>query len=217
MLCAYVGLPGTGKTCAMTYDAIPIIRAGVKVYSNYPIHWKEKKWSKVTEYKTIFLSPPDFIEAIQYEDNATFLVDEMNVVFSSYDDAKKLDRGLLNRFAQGRKRNLDFFYTSQRFHHSLKRIRDLTNVIIECKKIKFLGLTFFRHIYYNPTIFDREALFDTPLEQKYILQKRFVLPWVASSIFRKYDTNFIVQSSEEFLRKSAPRQSKNYELPSIDI
>ena len=204
MIQAYVGLPGTGKTFAMVSDTIPLIKSGVRVFSNFPVKWIHRK----QEYKTYFLSPPDFMEAIQYEDNATFLVDECNVVFSSYDDAKKIERGLLNRFAQGRKRNLDFYFTSQRFGHSLKRIRDLTNVVIDCRKINFLTFTFFRNIYYNPIIFDREALFDTPLEQKYILKKRFFFPWQLRYVYNKYDTNFIVQSAQEYMRNQQHKVSK---------
>jgi hypothetical protein len=200
MIQAYVGLPGTGKTLAMVKDCIPLLKNGIKVYSNFPVRWGKQKDGKF-RYSTITLNPVDFMDAVQFEDNATFLVDECNVVFSSYDDAKKIDRGLLNRFAQGRKLNLDFYFTSQRFTHSLKRIRDLTNVVIDCKKMRIFGFTFFRHIYYNPTIFDREALFDTPMETKYILKKRFIPPWELGYLYNKYPTDFIIKSKDEWIRK----------------
>lgn len=207
MIHAYVGLPGTGKTFAMVFDSIEYIKQGHKVFSNFPIRWgqtnkeetkKDPKAKPTYKYKSIFLNPIDFLNAIKYESNGLFLVDECNVVFSSYDDAKQIDRGLLNRFAQGRKANLDFFYTSQRFTHSMKRIRDLTNVVIECRKMSIFTFTLFRNIYYNPVIFDREALFDTPLEAKYIMKKRFIFPWQLKSIYTKYPTEFIVQSASEF-------------------
>lgn len=211
MIQAYVGLPGTGKTLAMVHDAIPLLKSGIKVFSNFPIRFGKQK-DGTFRYQTITLNPVDFMDAIQYEDNAAFLVDECNVVFSSYDDAKKLDRGLLNRFAQGRKLNLDFYFTSQRFGHSLKRIRDLTNVVIDCKKMVVLTFTIFRNVYYNPVIYEREALFDTPLEAKYILKKRFIYPWQLGGLFAKYPTEFIIKSKDEWLRMQKPKAPEFKEI-----
>lgn len=212
MIQAYVGLPGTGKTFSMVADAYPLIRSGMRVFSNFPIRWSERG----REYKSIFLNPVDILEAVKNEANASFLIDEMNIVFSSYDDARLLDRGLLNRFAQGRKANADFYFTSQRFHHSMKRVRDLTNIVIDCRKIRFLTFTFFRNVYYNPTIFDREHLFDTPLEQKYIMGRRLIFPWQLKGIYRKYPTEFMIQSKTEFLklRQGAERPDN---FPSISL
>jgi len=198
MIQAYTGLPGTGKTFAMVYDAIPLIRSGAKVISNFPVKWMEGK----KEYKTLFLNPVDFLTAIEYENNATFLVDECNVIFSSYDDAKKIDRGLLNKFAQGRKLNLDFYYTSQRFNHSLKRLRDLTNIVIQARKRVFFTFTFFQNTYYNPIVFDRQNVLDTPLEEKYIIKRRLILPFQVSGVYKKYDTNFIVRSKSEWITRN---------------
>jgi len=209
MIYAYVGLPGTGKTFSMVYDTIPLIKSGGKVISNFPIRFGKQKDGSY-KYKSICLNPVDFIDAIEHEERATFLVDECNIIFSSYDDVKKIERGLLNRFAQGRKLGLDFFFTSQRFHHSLKRIRDLTNVVVECKKFVFLTFTFFRNTYYNPVIYDREALFDTPLEQKYIMKKRFIMPWELPGVYSKYPTEFLIQSKDEFIRKQSTRVNKEY-------
>lgn len=204
MIQAYVGLPGTGKTYALVMDAIPLIKEGIQknytVYSNFPIKWREKHKGKTFEYHSICLNPVDFMDALEYISPAVFLVDEANIIFSSY-DWKNIERGMLNRFAQGRKLGLDFYYTSQRYGHSLKRLRDLTNYVIQCKKMNIFGLTFFRHIYYNPLIFDRENLFDTPLENKYILKKRFIWPHQLRYIYTKYDTNFIVESKDYYLHK----------------
>lgn len=206
MIQAYVGLPGTGKTLAMVLDVEELLKKKIRVFSNFPVTISHKR----EKIQSIYLNPIDFIKALKSEDNATFLVDEANIIFSSYAAIKEIDRGMLNRFAQGRKRHLDFFYTSQRFHHSMKRMRDLTNVVIQCRKLTLLGLKFFQHIYYNPVIFDREALFDTPLEQKYILKKRWLMPWQLPHLYKMYDTEFIIQSEQEF-------SSYHYKQPYKDI
>jgi len=57
-------------------------------------------------------------------------------------------------------------------------------------------------------------LFDTPLEEKYILGRKFIWPWLAPQIYKMYPTEFIIMSREEFKRDPAYFfKTNNLQLP----
>jgi len=121
--------------------------------------------------------------------NATFCIDDAQIVFDPY-QWDRTDPVFLYKFSQGRKLNLDFYFTTQRFPHILKRLRTLTNYVIQCQNV--FG-SVFRNLWYDPEIYDKSHLFGTPIEQKFIRKRFFVFPWTVKKVIKMYDTNFLIE------------------------
>lgn len=183
MIYGFVGLPGTGKTLSMVNSVLPLVRKGVRVYTNTPIH------VSLSKNQPVFLRNKDLLEALLFETNATFLIDEAQIVFDPY-QWNRTDPIFLYKFSQGRKMNLDFIYTTQRFNHVLARLRQLTNYVIQCQRV--VG-NLFRNLWYDPEIYEKTHLFGTPMEQKFIRRRIFVWPWSVRKAQEAYNTNFLIE------------------------
>jgi zona occludens toxin (predicted ATPase) len=194
MIRAYVGRLGEGKTLSMVNDAIEYLKKGRTVYTNVPFHLPLSKNPKDLNYQPIYLNTKDLEVAIKTQRGALFCVDEASIVFPSY-FWNKLSPDYLIRFAQARKYGMDIFYTSQGFSHTVKRLRDLTNEVVKCKKLSFFGLPVFSNIVYEPEFFDIKILFDSKLEQKYIIRRKTILPIKAKQLFGMFDTLHTITTS----------------------
>jgi hypothetical protein len=216
MIVGYTGLAGEGKTLSMVNDAIPYLLSGKTVYSNTPFSIKISKRQKHKIYSkylnmlrrgykvkepnikddriyAIYLAGKDFEIALKTAIDCLFCVDEAGIYLSNY-KWNKLDDDYVMKFAQTRKYGLDLFYTSQRLNHTVKRLRDLTNLLIQCKKLSVFGFTFFRSIYYDPE-FNEIKVFNIEQEQRYILKRKYIWPWQTKKLYDSYNSNFIVDSS----------------------
>lgn len=190
MIKGYIGLLGEGKTLSMVFDAVEALKQGKRVISNTPIH----STIKGKELFAVCLPQHGIEEALKTETNALFCIDEASIVFPSWFWAK-LSGDFLIRFAQARKFGLDIFYTSQGYNHTIKRLRDLTNIVTKCSKHTFFGQTFFRNLDYDPEYFAYKIINGTSMEKKFILRRRFIYPWQAKQIYKAFDTYALVQAS----------------------
>lgn len=197
MIKAYIGLLGEGKTLSMINDSIPHLTRGKKVVTNVPFTWKHKgKWLMPD-----VVSSKDFHKRLLEEENALFLIDEAAIVFPSH-FWNKLSGDFLIKFAQARKYGLDIYYTSQGWNHTVKRLRDLTNLAVQCKKHNVLGLPLFSNIVYNPEFFTYKIMPQAEIERKFILGRKFIFANRAKKLYKAYDTKFLI-GNEAIQGKSA--------------
>ena len=193
MIRGYVGLLGEGKTLSMVKDTIPYLRKHKKVLSNLPIKIPDPQ--QKGEYLTsIYLPTRQLLKAFREEYNALFVIDEASIVFPAQ-YWNKLDPDFIIKFAQARKYGLDLFYTTQRYGHAIKRLRDLTNEIVICKKEVFFNMTFFKNWIMNPEYFDNLMRTEWWFKDN-IINSRHILPKEAKELYKAYDTMFMVQGSE---------------------
>lgn len=189
MIRAYTGLLGYGKTLSMVNDAMMQIKNGVKVFTNTPFTGAE------------FLPKKHFEQAILNTTNAVFCIDEAAIVFPNY-FWNHLPVDFLLRFAQSRKYGLHIFYTTQRLNHTVKRLRDLTNIVVKCRKVQVFGhWDFFENTYYDPEYFDFKIMTDTEVEKKFILGKKWILPPQVARIYRAYDTFYTVDHNLDMAKE----------------
>jgi hypothetical protein len=188
MIRAYVGLLGEGKTISMINDAIYHLERGRKIITNVDFMWK--KGGKV--FRPDFRTARDFERALFTEDNCIFLIDEASIFFPSY-FWNKLSMDYIIKFAQARKYGLDIYYTSQGYNHTIKRLRDLTNVVVKCKR-SHIGKfdLWIKNTWYDPEFFDIK-IFNDEIEKKYILYSRRILRGRLHKLFKSYDTMYKIE------------------------
>lgn len=194
MIRAYVGDFGSGKTLNMVWDAMNSMYRGRHVISNTPIDgYLDPPFKRLHRIKAEFIPKgDDFQKALAYRENCLFLIDEA-AVFLPNNYWNKLPPELLVKFHQHRKYHCDFWYTTQGFGHALKRLRDLTHLVIQCRPLWFLTSKLFRSKRFNPAYFHGE-----PTEKKYkryFWGSRILYPSEIKRIFRVYDTEYVVDMS----------------------
>jgi len=188
MIRAYTGLLGAGKTLSMVNDTIELMKQGHKVFTNTPFQFKHKG----ELVSPILLRHKELEKRILEVENAIFCIDEAAIVFPNY-FWNNLPIDYLMRFAQSRKYNLHFFYTTQRLNHTVKRLRDLTNIVVKVRKIQVLGnFDFYENTYYDPEYFDFKVMSGTDMEKKYILSKKWIMPNKSKFLYSSYNTFFTV-------------------------
>ena len=111
--------------------------SGVKVYTNYNVTFADK-----------VMSPEDMVYMFMHDElkNCVIGIDEMQVLFDSHFGIKQSKKGkmslqeLIMRLAQqSRKRNVEIYYTSQRFANVHKVLRVHTNYLFEPIKYHYDG------------------------------------------------------------------------------
>jgi hypothetical protein len=212
----YIGGLGQGKTLNMVKDLMEQMKRGRKVISNTPIMF----YDNGRKYESVTISDSkQFERAVINAWNATIAVDEASVFFpASY--FNKIKPEFIYKFAQSRKMRVDFVYTSQGWGHTIKRLRDLTNFVVQCYRKKFImpfdsGL--FRvakkddkyikklsphirrpYIYharlYSPEYFLHRIL-DPKKRKRFIIDQWSIYPSEAKDIFKAYNTYFRVKGS----------------------
>lgn len=195
MIKGYVGNLGQGKTLNMVYDIMQIMKRKWHraIVSNTPI--KFKHGGKI--YEAEFYGTGDAFERqIIHRQNAVFVVDEASVFFPN-NYWNRLPKEYIAKFAQSRKFGCDFYYTSQGLGHTVKRLRDLTNVVVSCKKRKLFGL-FGPDIFYadgfDPMYFGR-ALTSRKSFDRYHIYSRTLYPRQYRFVYKAFNTKYVVQDS----------------------
>jgi len=193
MIRAYVGLMGQGKTLAMTRDLVNLMKQGIPVISNYKISFPhpDRRISRRLESITV---PSDMLMSLlSHARGVCVAMDEAPVILGSY-DWNKIPKDIILRFSQGRKLKLKFFYTSQGFSHSLKRLRDLTYEVVLCKKLPLFN-GFFSYTTYDPQFFNYSS-YSSDMERKYVINRSILWPWDGVRYFSMYDTDLLVDPIE---------------------
>jgi hypothetical protein len=182
MITAFVGLPGEGKTLSMVRMACKALKDNRNVVANFPV--KDNLFGTGREALVL----PDIGSAIYQTENALICIDEASIVLPNH-YWEKLPFDLLIRFAQVRKYGLDIMYTSQGYHHTVKRLRDLTNYVVRCTNHKW----WFTNQYIDPEFYDMRV----PVHylKDYVKKTtRYFLPSFPK-LFKCFDTMFVVKQS----------------------
>ena len=192
MIKAYVGLPGTGKTLNMVYDLMQLMVQGRRVISNTPIQFVYKKKEYSAEYVG---RDTEFQRKIFTERNCILAIDEASIFFPSA-FWNQLRGEYIMKFAQTRKYQMDIFYTSQGYNHTLKRLRDLTNVVAKCTQIRlpFMPLMF-KTTNFDPEFFETRFIGSEKLMQQYIISKRVLYPSQVRKVIKAYNTMHTIEDS----------------------
>lgn len=112
---------GNGKTLTMTYYGYQAFKEGQTVYSNY--------YTKFSCIKTL----NELMDIFNNKNlsNTVVLLDEIQVYLPNQGVKKGILNDLIARFiAQTRKRNIDIFYTTQRFKNLNNQLRIHTDEIL---------------------------------------------------------------------------------------
>jgi len=170
VIVGFIGNRGAGKTLAMTAALWRAHKKGQTVISNYHLSFPHEALTleKIRNFKTD--------NTLQ---NAAIACDEMHVWFDCRGAMK--DKNLLVSYllAQSRKRNVDWYYTTQHWLQVDVRIRRFTDIIVNVEN---------RGGPQEPWVV--MSLLDRGTQKCY--QKQ-ILPRQAKKVGGMYDTNQIVQ------------------------
>lgn len=194
MIKAYIGRVGSGKTLNMVYDLANAMYRGRRVITNTPIECLFDPPFRVPhKLKAEFIPKgKDFLHALAYAQNCIIAVDEASIFLPSQ-FWNKLPPELLIKFAENRKFNCDIYYTTQGFGHTVKRLRDLTQIVHSCRGWWFGWKKLFMVRTFLPEFF-----FGMPTENKYKayhLGNRILWPSPLKRAFKAYDTHYVVDTS----------------------
>jgi len=193
MIKGYIGLPGMGKTLNMVYDLREQMINGATVISNTPIAFRHK--GKQYEARRID-HEAEYRKALVDCENCIFVIDEASVYLPSY-FWSKLPGSLLMKFAQTRKYSTDIYYTTQGYNHTVKRLRDLTNFVVKCRKVRipFTSLMAFNSTVYDPEFFEQKIIGSPEWAKQYIVSQRTIYPTTAQAVYKMYDDMYRVSTS----------------------
>jgi len=222
MIRGYVGDFGSGKTLSMVWDLMVAMYNGRHVISNTPIECMFDPFLKRKKYiKAEFIYEGDkFQWALEHRENCILAIDEAAVYLPNM-YWNKLPPGLIVKWSQQRKYRTDFWYTSQVYGHSVKRLRDLTHIVYKCRRRvlfpaipmpwtvrrvtkgtdphtyhihpKIPAVIIFRNDKFGPSFFTGE-----PTQKKYERYHwgtRILWPSQVRRVFRAFDTMFVIDTS----------------------
>lgn len=118
------GLRGNGKTLTVTNYLYEDYLEGRLIYTNY-----YTSFSNVMDTQKIV--ELIFNSDINKFQNVSIGIDEIQLILNSIGTKGKALKFIMNLIAQSRKRNVDIYYTTQRFLDIHKRLRTQTDMIFE--------------------------------------------------------------------------------------
>lgn len=141
-----LGERGDGKTLTATAIAYMNNHTDKKnVFANY--HLSGIPYQYIT-----FKDLTDFPE---YLEDSIVIMDEMHIGSDSYEFFSKHVKDITTFITQLRKRSITLIYTTQRFSTIAKRMRDMTNYIIQCTMTDIKGVV-------NLQVYDRSLPANEP-------------------------------------------------------
>lgn len=209
MIRAYCGDVGSGKTLSAISELLPWIRRDYRVVSNIPITyvypvldlagaWKRKNPYKLEQKQAVLREDiHEFLDEFTTAEKTLFLIDEAGAWMDNY-SWDRIPPKVYNRFFQHRKYEVHLLYTAQDFLTVAKKLRIMTNEVIECecvirgardRSVPYSKGTpkLLRQITYNPRFFNFST-YTLELEKKYIRGRQFLFPWRLEEVFKSYDT-----------------------------
>jgi len=239
MIRGYLGEFGSGKTLSMVWDLIQLMYKGRRVISNTPIELNyDPPIGRKRYLKAVHIQEGEkFQYALEHWENCTFAIDEAAVYLPS-NYWNKMPPGLIVKFAQQRKYRTDFYYTSQIYGHSVKRLRDLTHVVYLCRRKTYIPgiplpwknkiknkdgsawyrrarlapLQIFINKKFNPAYMHGEQ--SKKKYDRYYWGTRILYPSQVRRVFRAYNTNYVVDMSAMMKVKgfTQPKSDKDLEM-----
>jgi archaellum biogenesis ATPase FlaH len=164
-----LGDRGDGKTLLMTglgylYNKVD----GMKVYANY--HLIGIPYEYIT-FEILASFPEDLV-------NAVVLMDEAHIGADAYEVFRKTVKAITTFATQLRKRNVILIWSTQRFNTVAKRLRQMTNYVLEVQKTNIEGMI-------DIKVFDRSQPASNSFLNEFIFNGK--------KYFKMYDTNEIIE------------------------
>lgn len=188
MTICYLGRKGSGKTLNMVNDLMAEMREGRRVITNTPIRFKYRGvW-----LKSITIEDPKLLQKVLSNERRCIIgLDEAPTVLPAQ-FWHRVSVAFMRNLSQARHIGVDMYYTTQGWGHVIKRLRDLTDKVVVCKKRKFFIPKFVIHKKYD--FIDK------------VVRKRLELRWW-------YPLHAFVYSPELFARHTNdPRKIRQYQL-----
>lgn len=168
MLCGFTGNMGSGKTLSLVSEIYKYYKLGYKIYSNVAFSFPHEK-----------LTLADLIEYNQNDytlKDCVVVIDEAHIFLDSRTSYAKRNLVISYFLTQTRKKSVKLFYTTQKIHQIDKRLRENTDIIIECSSFK---------------IKDRLYIVQTKIfTYDYRIVKKLLY---ANPYFSLYDTNQVIR------------------------
>lgn len=171
MIVVFIGNLGSGKTLSMTKFLYADFLKGKRIMANYGLKFPYEKIDFNKAY-----------ELLQDEDlkRVSIGVDEAHIFLDSRSSSTKKNKLISYFLLQTRKRSINLYLTTQYFNQVDKRLRQVTDKLIICSKIKLnSGLLFENDVYKKNMLgeFEPQArLFYNP-----------------QNFYKLYDTNEIIK------------------------
>lgn len=162
-----LGDRGSGKTLTMTVLGDEYEKEGLSIFANYTLKGIPYKH---IEFKDIVKFPP-------WLKNGVILLDEGHIGMDAYNFFSRQVKDITTFITQTRKRKLIILYSTQNFTSVAKRLRVMTNYILQCNKTDVLGIT-------RLDVFDRSKHNDKGFLKTIYIDGR--------ENFKNYDTNEII-------------------------
>jgi hypothetical protein len=164
-----LGERGAGKNLFMTafaymYDKVDKL----SIFSNYHLIG--------IPYK--YITFEDLASLPEYLNNSVVFMDEAHIGADAYEAFRKNVKAITTFSTQLRKRNIIFFWSTQRFNTVAKRLRQMTNYVVEVDKTHITGVI-------NCRIYDRQQPASSSFINEFILDGR--------KFYNMYDTNEIIE------------------------
>lgn len=213
MIKLYIGNLGAGKTLHMVKDLMEEMKKGRTVISNTPIIFKYK--GKI--FQSITISNADnFLKAVVNAWNCIIAIDELAVFFPAH-MWSEMPAEVTYKLAQSRHMGVDLYGTTQGLSHTIKRLRDLTNLVVECSpRLFWLPMPVFPEIilsngkksrdfdYIRPIVYEghcyapdlyNHSIVDPKTKKMFEIYHDKIYPSTARRVFEAYNTMFRVKGN----------------------
>jgi ABC-type uncharacterized transport system ATPase subunit len=179
MIVGIIGKMGSGKTLTMTLLAYIMQQSGKNIRTNFNINFPHQIMTKadITNYGK---------GQGQEIQNTVLCLDEVQTILDCRTSNK--NRVMTYFILQTRKRGVDILYTSQQFFNVEKRLRENTNILLECTPVKKEGTKTLEYIHIDVIEYHGREIF-SPI--KTINLK------VSDKIYKLYDTYQIINYDSE--------------------
>lgn len=188
VIMGFVGRRGDGKTLAMTAALLRASQFQRTIFANYGLHFPGQEPSYIPLTADMV---SDFAKSDSGLIDAAIGIDEIHVWLDSRMHGTKRNRVASYMLTQTRKRSVDVMYTTQFLHQVEKRVRDNTDVVVECRnrnRERDMGKPLSEQ---NPDIV--LTIIDKGREK--VFQRR--IPTIrAKRIAQMYDTNQVVEYAD---------------------
>ena len=188
MIIGYVGNIGSGKTLSAVIELYKLYLDGMKIYSN--IHLNFPYYPLTLD---ILLS---YVETKKNLDGSVIFIDEVHMWVDSRNSANKRNRILSYVWLQSRKRHCNYFFTTQYEDQIDKRLRRVTEILVECNKLRYSEVES-EYVFLNTINIKKN--------RNIIQKKRF---FYGDEWFNLYDTNEVVKIEEKSVEEQIIQAQK---------